>query len=60
MDLPRIGEIAVASLVQAIEGKSESRKGPVPTFGTSRVPMTLIARQTCRSILSSSTSAKGL
>lgn len=60
MDLPRIGEIAIASLVQAIEGKSESRKGPVPTFGTSRVPMTLIARQTCRSILSSSTSAKGL
>lgn len=62
MDLPRIGEIAIASLVQVIEGKAQSTGGLVPTFGTARVPMTLITRQTCRSILSnpSPLSAKGI
>lgn len=65
MDLPRIGEIAIASLVQVIEGKIQNPAGLVPTHGTSRVPMTLIARQTCRSVLSdlshpSSLSVKGM
>lgn len=61
MDLTRIGEIAIASLVQVIEGKAQSIKGLVPTFGSPCVPMTMITRQTCRSILSdfSSHSAKG-
>lgn len=58
MDLPRIGEIAIASLIQAIEGKLQNHQGPVPAFGSARVPMTLIPRQTCRSLLSEHHPAK--
>lgn len=46
MDVPRIADIAIASLVRVIEGKAEAVAGVVPSVGMTRVPMSLVARQT--------------
>ncbi|MGU3577052.1 LacI family DNA-binding transcriptional regulator [Brucellaceae bacterium C25G] len=61
MDLARIGQIAIASLIQVIEGHAQSNKGIVPSSDISRVPMNLIIRQTCGAFHSNSSlhSAKG-
>lgn len=45
-DMPRIAEIAIASLVRAIEGKADAVTGIVPSVGLARVPMSLVVRQT--------------
>jgi LacI family transcriptional regulator len=61
MDLARIAQIAIASLIQVIDGHAQSNKGIVPSSDISRVPMNLIIRQTCGALHSSSSlhSAKG-
>jgi LacI family transcriptional regulator len=46
MDMPRIAEIAIASLVRVIEGKARAATGIVPSVGDTRVPMSLVVRQT--------------
>ncbi len=46
MDMPRIAEIAIASLVRAIEGKAEAATGIVSSVGDTRIPMSLVVRQT--------------
>lgn len=46
MDFPRIAQIAVQSLLAILEDKTTDHRGPVPSCEESRVPMSLIIRQT--------------
>lgn len=45
-DLPLLAEIAIASLVRVIDGKAKPETGIVPSVGVTRVPMSLIVRET--------------
>ena len=49
-DLPLLAEIAVASLVRVIDGKAKTETGIVSSIDVSRVPMSLIPRETSAAV----------
>jgi LacI family transcriptional regulator len=45
MDMPRIAEIAIASIVAVLDGRADANAGVVPAVGPAQVPMQLVIRR---------------